>query len=187
VLRDKYFLGPTNLITSVKDGRTNAVHSHSSSVWSHSFAVSLEDALRINGYNEDYDGGFGDEDGDFGVRLFCSGTTFTVNTEIKGYELSYTQTHMGVGRIPIRHNHCLMLYLLKTLQEKHINLGHFKDPLPLIVRANESRPKIDQIEWLREKQKDIWKYKGISVPEHPYAWMFDVDVFDLKEMRRNRI
>jgi glycosyltransferase involved in cell wall biosynthesis len=184
ISRDKYCLNEDRTFTVQKDGREFfKTNFRSSQTWSHSFSINREDILAVNGFNEDYDGGFGDEDGELGTRLFCHGCKYTFDPNLLAPEIAYYKTHMGVGRIPIRHNHCLTLWWIEKLLSEGIRIGNFFHPLPRTYKANLIRPSPEQKEWMKEKQKEIWTWNNLAIPEHPYAWEFTPDTFDLIKLR----
>ncbi len=129
-------------------------------------AVSMEMLLRVNGFDENFDGTKSLEDCDLGRRLVELGCEFVFDKRLKsnGYDTYY------------------------HLENQNYNGSEFKSNLPL-VQVNSDRPRIvvnkdllteEEVKFVREESPK-W---GVTINDELFEFWVDTQpIFDLRELR----
>lgn len=129
-----------------------------SASWTYCCTVSLEEALRINGFDEIYDGNFGGTDQDFGVRL-AKITKYKRKLLGTVYEFAHKSPRMILRNDEILRQICGQMF-------------------PKHVRANEWKPREAEMRRYRK-----WHQTYIGYLDPLWDKFLDVPMYDLKEKR----
>lgn len=130
--------------------------------WTYGMSVSMKECLKINAFDEIYDGSFGGTDMDFGRRLFL----------VSNYKRKLGQTIYEFS-----HYH-------QQIKNKRIRNDEIfrkicgQAPIPLHIRANSWKPTIAQINKYKR-----WHLKNIDELDVNWNKFMDVPLYDLEEMR----
>lgn len=125
--------------------------------WGYGFTVSLADTLKINGFDEIYDGNYGSDDGEFGHRLQIASSRNRFCSKNIMYELAYEYPmQISWDKLP-RDNS--ILFFNYTTKQKNFIANKFKPDKSFLDRY----PKIYRKKWNKELTDKNWD-KFMEVP-----------------------
>ena len=122
--------------------------------WGYGFTVHIDDILKLNGFDEIYDGNYGSDDGEFGWRLsrlkHSKSNTREVSKNIL-YELSYNRPLKKSWKELDRDNSIILRYY--THQKKHDLRANIHKPSKEFI---ENYPKIYFNKWNKRLEDKNW-------------------------------